>query len=167
MAENDKRAGSWQTAGFMLPEEVSLPPEERLTEGPVAVIECPQEIPCDPCRENCPTGAITMEGINGIPEVDHEKCTGCSICVESCPGLAIFTVDASPEQGCRITLPYEFGLPEIGEDVIGLNRKGKEVTRATVEDIKTKDQSAADTPTVTVKLPEKYINEVRNIRRSE
>lgn len=66
-----------------------------------------------------------------------------------------------------ITLPYEFDLPEVGEEVVGLNRKGEEVTQVTVKSLKTKENSTYDTPTVTIQVPEEYINDLRNIRRSE
>ena len=39
-----------------------LPEPGRLKQGPVAVIECFQQIPCNPCAEACPRGAITMPG---------------------------------------------------------------------------------------------------------
>lgn len=155
----------WKSKGYLPAKRVNLPSREKLSEGPVAVIECPQKIPCDPCGESCPVGAIELEGINGIPTVDPEKCTGCSICVENCPGLAIFTLDCSMEGGCEVTLPYEFNLPEIGEEVSALNRKGEKVTTARVKEIKTKENSSGDTSTVTIEIPEEYVNEVRNIRR--
>ena len=34
------------------------PPEDRLNRGPVAVIECFQKIPCNPCYTKCISGAI-------------------------------------------------------------------------------------------------------------
>ena len=36
------------------------------------------------CERVCPFGAIRMDA-NGLPVVDTEKCTGCGICVDSCP----------------------------------------------------------------------------------
>ena len=33
---------------------------DRIRKGPVAVIECYEEIPCDPCRTSCPKKAITL-----------------------------------------------------------------------------------------------------------
>lgn len=66
-----------------------------------------------------------------------------------------------------ITLPYEFDLPQVGEEVVGLNRKGEEVTQVTVKSLKTKENSTYDTSTVTIQVPEEYINDLRNIRRSE
>lgn len=155
----------WNSKGYLPSERVKHPSRERLSKGPVAVIECPQRIPCDPCEESCPVGAIYMEDINDVPTVDTEKCTGCSICVENCPGLAIFTLDCSMEGGCEVTLPYEFGLPDVGEEVIALNRKGEKVTKARVKAVKTKENSSGETSTVTVEVPEDYVDEVRNIRR--
>lgn len=155
----------WKSEGYLDPEDVEFPPKKEVESGSVAVIECPQRIPCDPCSQNCPVGAIKMDDINGLPTIDYEKCTGCAICVEHCPGLAIFTIDCSPSGGCDITIPYEFELPEVGEAVVGLNRKGEEVTEAKVAGVKPRDKSVGDTSTVTVNLPEKYVNIVRNIRR--
>ena len=37
-----------------------IPSEERMKLGPVACIECLQQIPCNPCEEACPRGAITV-----------------------------------------------------------------------------------------------------------
>ena len=46
--------------GVFSAEEVNrvMPPPEVLKKGPVAVVECIQEIPCDPCHASCPFGAI-------------------------------------------------------------------------------------------------------------
>ena len=39
---------------------------------------------------SCPFDAIDIgENINKQPVLDVDKCTGCAICVTSCPGLAI------------------------------------------------------------------------------
>ena len=37
-----------------------VPSENRIKKGPVACIECVQEIPCNPCEEACPYGAISV-----------------------------------------------------------------------------------------------------------
>ncbi len=151
--------------GYLRPEEVRFPSEEKLSRGPVPVIECPERIPCDPCRENCPAGAIEMEGMNEVPRVDYDRCTGCGLCLQSCPGLAIFILDCSPRTSCHITLPYEFPLPDVGEEVLCLDRKGEKVTRGTITGLTRKDESTGDTPTVTVQVPREHVHEVRNIRR--
>ncbi len=137
------------------------PDEERLKEGPVAVIECFKEIPCDPCFYSCPFGAIKeFEDINDKPELITEKCTGCGNCIASCPGLAIFVVDYNKK---TVSLPYEFlPLPEKGEHVKGLDRGGREVCEAEV--VKVRDPKKNDkTAVITVKVPEEYLMEVRNI----
>ena len=60
------------------------PSEERLRKGPVAIIECIQEIPCDPCVHSCPQKAISLKTLSALPELDREKCIGCGLCVPSC-----------------------------------------------------------------------------------
>lgn len=50
------------------------PSEERFEEGPVAVIECLQEIPCNPCETACKAGAIEVgEPITKIPVLHVER----------------------------------------------------------------------------------------------
>ncbi len=97
--------------------QTSWPSEERLKKGPVVIVECFQEIPCNPCETSCPRKAIVVgDNINDLPKVDHDKCNGCTICVSRCPGLAIFVIDATySETESAITMPYEFlPLPEKG-----------------------------------------------------
>jgi Na+-translocating ferredoxin:NAD+ oxidoreductase RNF subunit RnfB len=36
------------------------------------------------CERACPFSAIHIDG-NGLPMIDEERCTGCGICVETCP----------------------------------------------------------------------------------
>jgi len=99
------------------------------------VIECYENIPCNPCQTSCPTGAIVVPGnINSLPRIDYEKCTGCGICVSKCPGLAIFMVQENVEPGFDLVIvPYEMlPLPEKGERVIALDRDGKYVCEAQV-----------------------------------
>ena len=68
-----------------------FPPSERAERGPVAVIECVQQIPCNPCEKACPFGAIEVgPDITNLPRLDLDKCRGCGICLSKCPGLAIF-----------------------------------------------------------------------------
>lgn len=102
-----------------------LPTEERQKKGPVAVIECIQEIPCNPCVSACKFGAITMEGgINGLPRVSADVCVGCMNCLKVCPGLAIFIQDRSKAKP-SVTLPYEYlPLPAKGATVTLLGRDG-------------------------------------------
>ncbi|MBR4024904.1 MAG: 4Fe-4S binding protein, partial [Firmicutes bacterium] len=63
--------------------------EEMIRKGPKAVIECTEDIPCNPCSTCCNFGAITIEGsISELPCLDEEKCTGCGLCIPACPGMA-------------------------------------------------------------------------------
>ncbi len=101
-----------------------------------AIIECPQAIPCNPCETSCPSGAINVGGnINGIPEIDYEKCTGCGICVMKCPGLAIFLVQEKEDYSI-VGIPYELlPIPEKGQEVELLDRDGKTVGRGQIENV--------------------------------
>lgn len=112
-----------------------MPSSERLKRGPVAIIECFQEIPCNPCYTSCPNGAIGgMENINKRPVLDFEACTGCGICIGVCPGLAIFVLDYEYEKDTSvIRIPYEFlPVPKEGEKVIALDRYGEGIGIAKV-----------------------------------
>ena len=143
-----------------------LPSEERLARGPVAVCECFQCIPCNPCASACPVKAITVApDINQIPVIDHDKCIGCRQCVAACPGLAIFVVDLSPAgDKAAVTLPFEFlPVPEKGSLVQGLDRAGKalgwfEVTGA----VQAKGPNL--TWMITLAVPKELAMEVRNIK---
>ena len=106
------------------------PSAERLAKGPVAMVECFQEIPCNPCVAACARKAISMAGgINSLPEVDFEKCTGCSICITRCPGLAIFVIDQNYNADfALVKIPFEYTpVPREGQYVQGLDRSGEEL----------------------------------------
>ncbi|HDN19709.1 MAG TPA: 4Fe-4S dicluster domain-containing protein [Candidatus Acetothermia bacterium] len=140
-----------------------FPPRERLERGPCAVIECLEEIPCNPCEEACPTGAITVGSpITNIPRLDPEKCVGCGVCVGVCPGLAIFLVDLSPGRGrARLTVPHEMlPVPEVGEEVELLGRDGTVLERGKV----VRKHRFGTTWAITVELPAELIQEVRAVR---
>jgi Fe-S-cluster-containing hydrogenase component 2 len=140
------------------------PPARRLRRGPVAVIECFQKIPCDPCFAACPTGAIKeFRNINDLPEIDWEKCTGCGLCIGCCPGLAIFVVDETySDDKVLIKLPYEFlPVPREGEIVAGVDRSGKVLCDAVVERaVRTKSK----TWLISVIFPRKYSKRVRHVK---
>jgi NADPH-dependent 2,4-dienoyl-CoA reductase/sulfur reductase-like enzyme/Fe-S-cluster-containing hydrogenase component 2 len=145
------------------------PSLNRIKEGAVACIECVQEIPCNPCVEACPYGAITIDkDITGIPRLDEDKCKGCGLCITQCPGQAIFLIDYkySKKKG-SISFPFEFlPHPDIGSVVDAVNRQGEVVTKAEI--IKIDDKKIYDkTPIVTITVPKEYIHQVRSIKRGE
>ena len=110
---------------------------ETARSGLFPVIRCIQEIPCDPCIHVCPKDMIQMSGdpIFGIPVVVKDECTGCTLCVAACPGLAITLVDLrGAGSEASVTVPFELLETEVSEgdtvDAVGMD--GEFVCRATV-----------------------------------
>ncbi|MBU3902487.1 MAG: 4Fe-4S binding protein [Candidatus Thermoplasmatota archaeon] len=152
---------SYEEDGIITTEDIQIPSKERFEKCPVAVIECPQSIPCNPCVDACPFHAISMNDINALPEIDFEKCTGCGSCISKCPGLAIFVVDMGySDNEALIKIPYEFALPKTGDTVKALDRKGDVKGDARViKVIKEKDKTAV----VSIAVKKSLAMEVRNI----
>jgi Fe-S-cluster-containing hydrogenase component 2 len=156
--------------GYLSVEELEklpgVPSRERMEKGAVAVVECAQEIPCNPCVDACKYGAIVIEGsITELPILIEEKCIGCGACLAICPGQAIFLVDMtySDDEG-TVNVPYEYvPLPKAGDIVDGLNRGGEVVCQAEVKRVvnaKVNDR----TPIVTLIVPKDMVMEVRSLR---
>ena len=142
------------------------PSEERLSIGPVAIIECFQEIPCNPCTEACKQGAIQpMEDINNLPQLDPDQCNGCGVCLSRCPGLAIFIVDASySDTEAIVRIPFEYvPVPQVGEKVVGLNRAGEALGTFVVNKVQSGGQKNK-TYTIWLVVPKELIMDVRSIR---
>ena len=141
------------------------PGNEFIEKKKIAILECVEDIPCNPCEEICPVGAIQVGSpITNLPAVDGEKCTGCNQCVAICPGLAIFVVEKNhSEQLSSIAMPYELlPLPNKGDRVKGLNRNGKWVCDAQVEKVLV-SRKFERTNVVTVTVEKEYCHEVRSI----
>jgi len=136
-----------------------VPPLDRLKKGAVAVTECIEEIPCNVCEAVCSVKAISVEGLKGRPKIDWDKCTGCGICVGTCPGQAMFLVDLSG--GARVTVPYEF-LPRLkrGDVVELLGRDGRVLGTGVVVRV----FEVNKTQVVTVEVPVEMVMEVRSVR---
>jgi Fe-S-cluster-containing hydrogenase component 2 len=155
--------------GFLSKEELSkipgVPSIERIKKGPVAFIECAQEIPCNPCEEACPYGAITVgKPITGLPKLDENKCIGCGTCIAACPGLAIFMVSVTDGKA-QVSFPYEYyPLPQNGDTVDCVNRKGEVVTKGSVIRV-TKPLKYDSTAVITVEVPYEFLSSVRSIKR--
>lgn len=154
--------------GYLDMEEVldipGFPGMETLAKKKCVVIECQQNIPCNPCEAACPHHAITIgEPITNLPVVDPEKCIGCGLCVAQCPGQACFLVDQTAEDYDTVTLPYEYyPLPEKNQEVYGLSRSGEYLVKAIVVRVvmtKKNDRTAV----IEVKVPKGYGMKVRNI----
>ena len=157
-----------RSTGVPEPEDLKavMPTEQRLAKGAVAVIECFQKIPCNPCASACPRGAIKpFEDINDLPEIDHERCNGCAICVANCPGLAISVVDMTyGETTALVKIPYEYlPLPEVGETVAALNRAGEQIGEAIVKQVQ-RPAAFDRTAVVHLEVPRALAHDVRNIR---
>lgn len=146
-----------------------FPSIERINSGPVAIIECYQNIPCNPCSTVCRRDAIKMiKDINSRPTLDVEKCNGCGLCISSCPGLAIMIVDGSySENEAIFKIPYEFlPLPKEGDIVKGLDREGKYI--ADVKVVKIQNPKQFDkTAVIHVIVNKKHLYNFRNIRVGE
>lgn len=120
------------------------------------VIECIQNIPCNPCQDACRFGCIKVgEDITRLPEVNPDiECKNCGMCVAACSGQAIFLVNEDYALGyATVTLPYEFfPIPKIGEKGNGLDRSGKAVCDAEVVDVKA-SKVFDHTVLLTIKVP--------------
>jgi len=142
------------------------PSDERFAKGPVAIVECFQEIPCNPCVKACKRGAITMpHDINDIPIVDASLCNGCGICISLCPGLAIFVVDKTySEELALVKLPFEYvPVPQAGQHVTVLNRAGEEL--GSFEVIRTTSGGKKNkTYTISLAVPKELAMEARDIK---
>ena len=143
-----------------------MPSKERIKKGSVVIIECAEEIPCNPCEIACPQGAIEIgENINTLPVLKEDLCTGCGVCIAMCPGLAIFTVDLifSKKEGL-VKIPHEFlPLPKNGEIVKCLNREGKVVSEGRI--VKVSNPKGNDrTPVISVAVPKEVAMDVRGIK---
>ncbi|TYQ17953.1 UNVERIFIED_CONTAM: thioredoxin reductase [Acetivibrio alkalicellulosi] len=133
-----------------------IPTEDDLKDGLVPVIECTQNIPCNPCQDACPKGCIKVgDNITNLPSIETSvKCSGCGMCVVSCSGQAIFLVkqNHSPGYGL-VSLPYEFSpLPDVGDIGYALDRLGNVVSKAEVISIK-KTPVMDETAVLTMKVP--------------
>ena len=151
-------------AGHLEKDELKNYPGMIKKAGVHPVIECTQNIPCNPCQDACKFGCISIgDKITSLPIVVPEAdCRNCGMCVASCSGQAIFLIDEEYEENfASITMPYELlPYPEQGTIGKGLDRSGKEVCTATVLGIKT-SPAFDKTALLTVKVPKEKVDEVR------
>jgi NADPH-dependent 2,4-dienoyl-CoA reductase/sulfur reductase-like enzyme/Fe-S-cluster-containing hydrogenase component 2 len=150
--------------GYIAESEISNFPALSSKNGTRVVIECTQNIPCDPCQDVCPRGCIEVGAdITMLPKINVEaECSGCGLCVGACSGQAIFLINEGPEEGYHtIGLPYEFlPLPERGSKGKALDRSGREVCEAVVVGVK--NSKAMDkTPMLEMRVPSSALDKAR------
>ena len=145
----------------------SLPKDYRaFPKGARVVIECEQNIPCNPCETICPHQAIKVgKDIVNYPTLDPAKCTACALCLTRCPGLSLFVVNReySPTE-TEISIPYEMiPLPKKGEDVDALDRQGNFVCKGKVTRVLT-GKKFDRTSIVSIAVAHRYGDAVRHFR---
>jgi Fe-S-cluster-containing hydrogenase component 2 len=142
------------------------PSDKRFETGPVAVIECIQKIPCNPCESACRFNAIVVgDPIINLPRLVEDNCRGCGECISACPGLAIFVVNKthSPDEAA-VSMPYEYlPLPEPDSVVDALNRRGGRLCSGRVIRV-ANPQKNDSTAVVTIVVPKRFSDEVRSLR---
>ena len=142
--------------GFVADDEIERYPGVTHKVGVHPVMECTQNIPCNPCQDACPKGCISIgENITSLPVVvEGSQCIDCGMCVASCSGQAIFLVDETYEEGfASVTIPYEFlPLPEEGMKGIALGRDGQKVCDAEVTRVRSV-KAFDKTNLLTIKVP--------------
>ncbi len=131
---------------------------------PKAILECYEDIPCNPCSTSCPFDAIEIgDNINKQPKLHVDLCTGCAVCVPSCPGLAIIIAQIRGDQAV-FKIPYEFlPFPVKGEIWDGINRMGEVICDALIENIQITNKQD-HTALVTASVPREYLNEFVTVR---
>lgn len=145
-------------------EIVKFPSANQKKVGIHPVIECTQNIPCNPCQDACKFGCIKVgKNITSLPVINEaSKCVSCGMCVASCSGQAIFLIDEDYEDSFgTVAMPYEFyPLPKVGDIGVALDRSGKAVCEAEV--LKVASTPAMDkTVVLTIKVPKQMCMQAR------
>jgi len=138
---------------------------ERAKEAPVALIDCREEIPCNPCEDACAKGAITVgPNICAPPMFDPGKCNGCGKCALLCPGMAIILLDRSGGVGAvRVSVPYEMRETlTAGEEAWAVDNEGKALGRGKIIKVSGKDE-VGGTRLVTLEVPQDWALKVKGV----
>jgi len=139
---------------------------EKAAVGAVAVVDCREEIPCNPCEDACRRGAISVgENVCAVPRYDPGLCDGCGRCVALCPGMAIFLLDRSEDNGkVRITLSYEM-REEIkeGDEAWAMDGEGRPLGKGKIVKVAKMSKSGVGL-LVTLQAPEEWALKVRGVR---
>lgn len=145
-------------------ELTAFPSVVNKVSGVHPVIECTQNIPCNPCQEACKFGCILVgDQITQLPVITETKqCSGCGMCVATCSGQAIFLVNEDyDEAAATVALPYEFlPMPGVGDRGTAFDRAGNPVCEAEV--VKVMQTAAFDrTAVLTIKVPKNMAAKAR------
>lgn len=141
------------------------PSEERIMAGPVAIIECNQNIPCNPCENVCARNAIKVgRPITNLPALEEKECIGCGICVAACPGQAIFILDMTySSEKALVAFPYEYvPVPKVGETHKVVDRNGKVMGEGVINKVMA-PKSFDHTNVVWVEVDKEIAREVHSI----
>lgn len=142
--------------GYIADDEIARFPGVTRKASIHPVMECTQNIPCNPCQDACPKKCIKIgENITSLPSINEDmECSGCGLCVASCSGQAIFLVEENQKEGyATITLPYEFTpLPKKGSVGYALTRSGEKCCEAEVVNVRS-IPAFDHTSLLTIKVP--------------
>ena len=119
--------------------------------------------PLQPLRDQLPRGALKVgEPITSLPLLDADLCDGCGTCMADCPGLAIFVVDLTRDDGrAEVWLPHEFlPLPAPGDPVTLRDRAGAVVGEGEVTGVR-RNKRLNGTTIVHVLVPAELAMDVR------
>lgn len=150
--------------GYVADDEIVRFPGFTHRAGIHPVIECTQNIPCNPCQDVCPKHCIKVgEHITQLPAIEPDStCIGCGMCVAACPGQAIFLVDEhADEEYADVTFPFEFtDVPAQGDTGRALGRDGAPLCEAEVVGVKSA-KAFDSTRLVTMRVPQAYADRTR------
>lgn len=156
--------------GYLEPDEIMRFPGITKECKVHPVMECTQNIPCNPCQDACPKHCIKIgENITSLPAVNPAAvCVGCGMCVAACSGQAIFLVSEDYHSGyAAVTLPYECRpIPQKGEKGIALGRDGKPVCEAEITEVRT-SPAFDKTILLTMQVPVEMAMTARYFRTSQ
>ena len=150
-----------------LQSRTGYPSEEQFRKGPTVVIECMEEIPCNPCEMACPKHAIHVgTPITNLPVVAYEKCIACGMCISACPGLAIYIKDFTySDSQASISFPFEYyPLPRVGDTVKMVDRSGQALCTGQVIRV-TNGNANRQTAVITVAYDKTFFDDIISMRR--
>ena len=170
MIEIKSIAGKWKININKVKKSAGYPPAEIMNKGPVPIIECIEEIPCNPCETICNKNVIKVGNpITNLPRLlNPESCTGCGSCIAQCPGLAIFIVDKTfSNTEASISVPYELlPIPQKGEEILALNRNGEVICKGKIVKVRS-NKKFNHTSIVTFTVPKEFTEEARFFKKGE